>query len=177
MWAYVYTDSWFRCRVDLYAFFLRCFNILCYASGFYMLLFVVRCLWCARARVCVIHWHCSAQLSMFTMEKRYGNKIIIIIKCDSRAYRQSRRSATDDAWERTHTLETLLFWRAKRAVKGRNAKVLPVAFYVVWTVKRFALSLLGCILSRAADVRKLILVLDSWHWEWLRFWTADGERV
>ena len=56
MWAYVYTDSWIRCRVDLYAFFLRCFNILCYASGFYMLLFVVRCLWCARvhARVCVL---------------------------------------------------------------------------------------------------------------------------
>ena len=36
----------------------------------------------ARARVCVIHWHCSAQLSMFNMEKRYRNKIIIIIiKC------------------------------------------------------------------------------------------------
>ena len=32
-----------------------------------------------RARVCVIHWHCSAQLSMFNMEKRYRNKIIIII--------------------------------------------------------------------------------------------------
>ena len=49
-------DTWIRCRVDLYAFFLRCFNILCYASGFYMLLFVVRCLWCARARarVCVL---------------------------------------------------------------------------------------------------------------------------
>ena len=44
-----------------------------------MLLFVVRCLCCARARVCVIHWHCSAQLSMFNMEKRYRNKIIIII--------------------------------------------------------------------------------------------------
>ena len=62
-------------------FFLICFNILCYASGFYMLVFVVRCLCCARvrARVCVIHWHCSAQLSMFNMEKRYRNKIIIII--------------------------------------------------------------------------------------------------
>ena len=60
-------------------FFLRCFNLLCYASGFYMLLFVVRCLWCARACVCVIHWHCSAQLSMFNMEKRYRSKIIIII--------------------------------------------------------------------------------------------------
>ena len=69
--------SWFVCVF----FFLRCFNILCYASGFYMLLFVVRCLWCARARarVCVFHWHCSAQLSMFNMEKRYRNKIIIII--------------------------------------------------------------------------------------------------
>ena len=46
-----------------------------------MLVFVVRCLCCARvrARVCVIHWHCSAQLSMFNMEKRYRNKIIIII--------------------------------------------------------------------------------------------------
>ena len=32
-----------------------------------------------RARVCVIHWHCTAQLSMFNMEKRYRNKIIIII--------------------------------------------------------------------------------------------------
>ena len=60
-------DSWIRCRVDLYAFFLRCFNILCYASGFYMLLFVVRCLWCARmharARVLFIgivqrNWAC-----------------------------------------------------------------------------------------------------------------------
>ena len=62
-------------------FFLRCFNILRYASGFYMLVFVVRCLCCARvrARVCVIYWHCSAQLSMFNMEKRYRNKIIIII--------------------------------------------------------------------------------------------------
>ena len=62
-------------------FFLRCFNILCYASSFYMLVFVVRCLCCVRvrARVCVIHWHCSAQLSMFNMEKCYRNKIIIII--------------------------------------------------------------------------------------------------
>ena len=32
-----------------------------------------------RARMCVIHWHCTAQLSMFNMEKRYRNKIIIII--------------------------------------------------------------------------------------------------
>ena len=40
----------------------------------------------ARARVCVcvcvvvdVHWHCSAQLSMFIMDKLYRNKIIIII--------------------------------------------------------------------------------------------------
>ena len=32
-----------------------------------------------RARVCVVHWHCTAQLSMFNMEKRFRNKIIIII--------------------------------------------------------------------------------------------------
>ena len=33
----------------------------------------------ARACVCVVHWHCTAQLSMFNMEKRFRNKIIIII--------------------------------------------------------------------------------------------------
>ena len=33
----------------------------------------------ARARVCVVHWHCTAQLSMFNMEKRFRNKITIII--------------------------------------------------------------------------------------------------
>ena len=33
----------------------------------------------ARAHVCVVHWHCTAQLSMFNMEKRFRNKIIIII--------------------------------------------------------------------------------------------------
>ena len=65
-------------------FFLRCFNILCYASGFYMLLFFRQMfLTIERARVCVcvcvVHWHCTAQLSMFNMEKRYRNKIIIII--------------------------------------------------------------------------------------------------
>ena len=38
----------------------------------------------ARARECVIHWHCSAQLSMFNMEKRYRNKIIIIIIINKR---------------------------------------------------------------------------------------------
>ena len=37
---------------------------------------------CVHACVCVVvivHWHCSAQLSMFNMVKRYRNKIIIII--------------------------------------------------------------------------------------------------
>ena len=29
--------------------------------------------------IVIVHWHCSAQLSMFNMEKRYRNKIIIII--------------------------------------------------------------------------------------------------
>ena len=29
--------------------------------------------------VCVVHWHCTAQLSMFNMEKCLRNKIIIII--------------------------------------------------------------------------------------------------
>ena len=33
----------------------------------------------ARVSVCVVHWHCTAQLSMFNMEKRFRNKIIIII--------------------------------------------------------------------------------------------------
>ena len=32
--------------------------------------------------VVIVHWHCSAQLSMFNMEKRYRNKIIIIIDYD-----------------------------------------------------------------------------------------------
>ena len=36
---------------------------------------------CVRVCVCVVivHWHCSAQLSMFNTEKRCRNKIIIII--------------------------------------------------------------------------------------------------
>ena len=41
------------------------------------------CVVCVCVCVCVVvvivHWHCLAQLSMFNMEKRYGNKIIIII--------------------------------------------------------------------------------------------------
>ena len=47
----------------------------------------VRVCVCVHVRVCVracvvvviVHWHCSAQLSMFNMEKRYRNKITIII--------------------------------------------------------------------------------------------------
>ena len=35
--------------------------------------------WCVYMCVCVVHWHCTAQLSMFNMKKRYRNKIIIII--------------------------------------------------------------------------------------------------
>ena len=36
---------------------------------------------CVCVCVCfvVVHWHCSAQLSMFNVEKCYRNKIIIII--------------------------------------------------------------------------------------------------
>ena len=34
---------------------------------------------CVRVCVVIVHWHCSGQLSMFNMEKRYRNKIIIII--------------------------------------------------------------------------------------------------
>ena len=29
--------------------------------------------------MCVVHWHCTAQLSMINMEKRFRNKIIITI--------------------------------------------------------------------------------------------------
>ena len=86
-----------RCRVDLYAFFvclfvfcflfcfvffLRCFNILCYASGFHVIVLSSDVFdEHARAHVCmcVVHWHCTVQLSMFNMEKRFRNKIIIII--------------------------------------------------------------------------------------------------
>ena len=42
---------------------------------------------CVRVCVCfvIVHWHCSAQLSMFNMEKRYRNKIIIIIETGSQS--------------------------------------------------------------------------------------------
>ena len=33
----------------------------------------------SRVCVCVVHWHCTVQLSMFNMEKRFRNNIIIII--------------------------------------------------------------------------------------------------
>ena len=39
---------------------------------------------CVRACVCVVHWHCTAQLSMFNMEKRFRNKTIIIIIMERR---------------------------------------------------------------------------------------------
>ena len=34
---------------------------------------------CVCVVVVIVHWHCSAHLSMFNMEKRYSNKIIIIM--------------------------------------------------------------------------------------------------
>ena len=37
--------------------------------------------------VCVVHWHCTAQMSMFNMEKRYRNQIIIIIIIISHIYK------------------------------------------------------------------------------------------
>ena len=54
---------------------MLCFRLLYASVRSQMFMLCAR----ARARVCVIHWHCSAQLSMFNMEKRYRNKIIIII--------------------------------------------------------------------------------------------------
>ena len=85
------SDAELICFV-LFCFFFRRFNVLCYASGFYMLLFLrqlfmMRVCVCVCASVCVcvcvvvviVHWHCSSQLSMFNVEKRYRNKIIIII--------------------------------------------------------------------------------------------------
>ena len=65
MWAYVYMDSWIRCRVDLYAFFCFCFFFLfvCFFSdiltycvmlqAFLCYCSFVRCFWCARVCVCV----------------------------------------------------------------------------------------------------------------------------
>ena len=55
------------------------FNVLCYASGFFMLLFLKQnvCACVCVVVIVIVHWHCSAQLSMLNMEKRYRNKIII----------------------------------------------------------------------------------------------------
>ena len=71
--------SWFVCGFffsDVLAYCVMLQAFICYCS-------FVRCFWRTRARaracVCVIHWHCTAQLSMFNMEKRFRNKIIIII--------------------------------------------------------------------------------------------------
>ena len=76
--------SWFVCVFfslsDVLAYCVMIQAFICYCS-------FVRCFWRARARarvcvcvcVCVVHWHCTAQLSMFNMEKRFRNKIIIII--------------------------------------------------------------------------------------------------
>ena len=92
VWAYVYMDSWIRCRVALYAFFLKCFNILCYASGFYMLLFIVRCLWCTRvgARVCVLfigivqhNWACLTWKSAIEIKSLLLLYIIITISAQT----------------------------------------------------------------------------------------------
>ena len=47
----VYMYSWIQCRVDL-SVFLRRFNVLCYASGFYMLLFL-RHMFMMHACMCV----------------------------------------------------------------------------------------------------------------------------
>ena len=58
-------------------------NVLCYASGFYTLLFLHQlfmmhtCV-CVCVRVVIVHWHCSAQPSMFNMEKRYRNKSLLL---------------------------------------------------------------------------------------------------
>ena len=37
---------------------------------------------CVSVCVCVVHLHCSAQLSMFNMERRYRNKIIMCLSGD-----------------------------------------------------------------------------------------------
>ena len=64
-WLYVFFSDVLTYCVMLQAF-------ICYCS-------YVSCLWCMCVVVVIVHWHCSAQLSMFNMEKLYRNKIIIII--------------------------------------------------------------------------------------------------
>ena len=68
--------SWFACGfffsdVLTYCAMLQAFICYCSLSDVYDV--------SACARVCAFYWHCSAQLSMFNMEKHYRNKIIIII--------------------------------------------------------------------------------------------------
>ena len=46
---------------------------------FFRQMFLTRVRARACVYVCVVHWHCTAQLNMFNMEKRFRNKIIIII--------------------------------------------------------------------------------------------------
>ena len=80
-------DSWIDAElICMRFFFLSLSDVLAYCvmlQAFICYCSFVRCFWHARARVCVyvcvVHWHCTAQLSMFNMEKRFRNKIIIII--------------------------------------------------------------------------------------------------
>ena len=87
MWACVYMYLWIRCRVNLYryVFFSDVLTNCVMLQAFICYCSYVKCLWCVCVCVCVVvvvvfvHWHCSSQLSMFNMEKRYRNKIITII--------------------------------------------------------------------------------------------------
>ena len=74
--------SWFACVFFLFFCFFFFSDVLAYCvmlQAFICYCSFVRCFWRARVYVCVVHWHCTAQLSMFNMEKRFRNKIIIII--------------------------------------------------------------------------------------------------
>ena len=64
--------------------FSQAFNILCCASGFYMLLFlrqmfVTHVCVCGYVCVCVVHLHCSAQLSMFNMDSAIEIKSLLLL--------------------------------------------------------------------------------------------------
>ena len=62
---------------------LRCFNTYCYASCFWARFYVHTFCSCVKCSLCMcfafLHLHCSVQLNMSNVEKRYGNKIIVII--------------------------------------------------------------------------------------------------
>ena len=82
----------FSC-IHVYVFFSYVLTYSVMLQAFIWYCSYARCLWCMCVCVCVcvavvFHWHCSAQLSMFKMEKRYRNKIIIIIITDCRFYQQ-----------------------------------------------------------------------------------------